>query len=794
MRKVFRKTLAFLLAIAMVSATLLQAAPVQAAPITKTMAHLVAGENNGNGHFGGSTPEAFVLSSKADITDEDFSFMMKLGTESQVRFRFVNKYVDDTHWSYIAYDGANNPGAKWFAEYKNGSASNWPGISGLPDAATGDVLNVSGSYTDSGLTLTVENVTQGTRGTGTVTDSNFLALKDQAGKIGFGAGKYSDQKTEVYVADVTSGETTLGFSDFAAYSGSAAGYTWEQKDAVIGDDGNGGDDGDEGVEEDAESRKWFVLTPGSATGGHNYGQASGPLFYYDTERQMTYGSALSMAVKPNNNWGVFYGYIDDNNWLYVGYDNSSKWYYEYKLNGSGSYAPISGLPDPVAGEELSFGVSLSQETLSVTVNGTTANTAVQAFLNWANTITSANGNLGKFGIMSKGSTDRISIADVKYNNADCMNDEWAFLVNRSGQTVVVERTAMEPVTGVVTNADGAVVAGATVRIGVKSATTAEDGSYRIPNVQVGTYAFSVSKPGYQAYSDTITVTEGVENVKNATLQRKADISLDAYATIESKEMTVYVGENFPLVARYVMNDGTGNFFRGNETNLNTVVINGTTITPVVAVTEETDSSRTYELTVANASAGIDLVMDVKISVEGYNLTWEVTSIEKAAGCARIKTIDIPQLSLLSVDATEDAVFAGAQVSTTTTAKADTYISFDNGFVPSEEDGYVYAFLSNGALSAGLHSNSEKEGDKRVERINGADNMSLTSAVWYYESGDSTGQASAAAYNYQLSELPIAKVAIANGDLNGDDTVDWNDGAIAFRDIMHYAYGTEARFM
>ena len=27
--------------------------------------------------------------------------------------------------------------------------------------------------------------------------------------------------------------------------------------------------------------------------------------------------------------------------------------------------------------------------------------------------------------------------------------------------------------------------------------------------------------------------------------------------------------------------------------------------------------------------------------------------------------------------------------------------------------------------------------------------------------------------------------------NNDNTVDWNDGAIAFRDVMHYAYGTEA---
>ncbi|MBQ8857912.1 MAG: discoidin domain-containing protein [Lachnospiraceae bacterium] len=190
--------------------------------------------------------------------------------------------------------------------------------------------------------------------------------------------------------------------------------------------------------------------------------------------------------------------------------------------------------------------------------------------------------------------------------------------------------------------------------------------------------------------------------------------------------------------------------------------------------------------------GINFVMDVKVSVEANTLTWEVTELTKDKDCVKIATIDIPQLNLLSVDAAEeDSVFAGAQASTTTTNKADTYITFDEGFVPSSEDGYLYAFLTNGKLSAGIHSNSEKEGDKRVERINTADTMSLTSAVWYYESGDAaTGQAQANVYDYQASELPQAKVAIADGDLNGDGDIDWNDGAIAFRDVMHYAQGTE----
>ena len=148
-------------------------------------------------------------------------------------------------------------------------------------------------------------------------------------------------------------------------------------------------------------------------------------------------------------------------------------------------------------------------------------------------------------------------------------------------------------------------------------------------------------------------------------------------------------------------------------------------------------------------------MTVKISIENNTLIWEVTELTKAEGCAKIATINIPKLNLLTVDTTEEeAVFAGAQTSTTTTVKADTYITFEEGFVASESDGYLYAFLSNGKLSAGLFSNSEAEGDKRVIRNNGADNMGLSSAVWYYEMGDKNGQAAMNRDPERYPEYPV----------------------------------------
>ena len=94
----------------------------------------------------------------------------------------------------------------------------------------------------------------------------------------------------------------------------------------------------------AGGRKWFVLQGGSSNaGGHSYSSGSGPLFYLDGDKTMVSGGTISLALKPNTNWGVFYSYIDDSNWLYIGKDPSSGWYYQYRWNGSESYPGISGL-------------------------------------------------------------------------------------------------------------------------------------------------------------------------------------------------------------------------------------------------------------------------------------------------------------------------------------------------------------------------------------------------------------------------------------------------------------------
>ena len=790
MKKAWKSLASAMLAVAMVLTAVMTYLPsleILAAPIMKNMAHLQSGSGNANGHFGSSTPEAFVLSDNADITDEDFSFTLKVGsTQNDTRFRFVNKYVDDSNWSFIAYDGMSS---NWFVQYAVGGTGSYPGLSGLPDMDQNDIVEISGTYGEDGLTISVNNTTTGESGTATVTNSEFLSLKDQEGQIGFGAGTYSASYTDIYFADVVVGDREYVETDYSAwplYTEDAEGQVWEPLVSVeIGDDGEGG----ETEEPETGGRKWITVEGGSNNGGgHNYGDesVSAPALLLDNDRTMPVDGTLSLTLRPvtSNNWGIFYMYEDDNNWLYIGYDPSSGWYYQYKLDGSGSYPQLSGLPAPELGEEMNIEITLSREQLSVTVNGTRTSVSAPNLLTLAENL---NGT-GRFGVKTNGAT-KVEFADMSVNGTNCMEDSWVWCAERSGQVTEQYYTAVEPVSGTVTDADGEPIQGATVRFGVNSTETDASGTYAFDSLEVGEYNVAATAPGYQAYEGTMTVTEGEDNVFDIQLEEKTPINLDDYDSISSDYMTVYVGKEFPLVAIYVLNDGSETIFRAQENQITEIEINGTAITPTDVEVTNDGASQTYSMSLVDEEAEIDLSMTVKISVDDNDLTWEVTGLTKNDGCADIASIDIPELNLAAVDAVEtDAVFNGAKASTSTTSSGDREITWDDGFNPSTTDGYLYAFLTNGNLSAGLWSNSEIEGDERVVLNSGADTMSLTSAKWYYEDGDENAQENSD-YDYPVSELPCAKVCIA-GNINGDDELDWNDGALAFRDIMNYTEGSE----
>ena len=740
-----------------------------------TMAHLVSGANNGNGHFGGAKPEAFVLSGDT-VGDETVGADFILNSEASTsRLRFVIKYVDDNNWAYIGYDVSDN----WFLEYKVDGATDYPGLSGLPSVPKGEKATITVSHDGDNITVNVNGTTA------TVSNAAVAGLMAQDGKVGFGGATYSTQFTDVYFTNVKMGDATVtDFSDWALYS-DIDGQVWEPAA--------------EYVQEVPEGRKWIQITGGSNNaGGHAYGNAGtkAPLVLVDNSRKANNGETLSMTIVPETssvNFGIFYTYVDDNNWMYIGFDGSSGWYCQFNKDGSGSYPAFGGdLPTPEQGVPMEISISVNNEKVSLTVNGKTQSMSNQN----AGNCTAALSGKGVYGVKVNLQTS-LRFADAAVNDEPIMEEDWGLLVTRGGETVTSWYVNLASVSGTVTDESGDPLEGATVRIGALNTKTAADGTWSIADVEVGEHEIVASAPGYQAKTisyDVKSESEGTNENVDFQLDPKPELDLSKYQTISSDEMTVYVSDKFPQVARYAMagEDAAEKYVRGQESDVTTLFINGVEVTPEVT-SEISGDTATYTMVVKDDENHLDFTMTVEVKVEGTQLSWKVTKIQKNEGCAPIKTIAITNNNLVTVDqADANANFAGAVMSTNTTATGDRFFTFDDGFEANKTDSFMYGFLSTDTYSAGIFSNSEAEGDKRVTLNNGSDTMGITSSVWYYEQGDKAAQTYLASHSdvsYPTSELPWVKVAIA-GDVNEDGAIDWNDGAVATRDILNVPYGSE----
>ena len=176
MKKKWNKVTAALLMLVMVVTTVLGAAPalsVKAEPVT--MGHLKSGSGNANGHFGSATPEAFVLSEKADYTNQAYSLKLRINSDvDKTRLRIVTKYKDDNNWAFLMYDVGS-----WKWQYKKDGNEAWQNDTlALPRLEKGQLAEIKLSYKDNGLEIDVN----GTKAT--VTEANFVALKDVQGKVG----------------------------------------------------------------------------------------------------------------------------------------------------------------------------------------------------------------------------------------------------------------------------------------------------------------------------------------------------------------------------------------------------------------------------------------------------------------------------------------------------------------------------------------------------------------------------------------------------------------------------------
>ncbi|KAB7789913.1 endo-alpha-N-acetylgalactosaminidase family protein [Bifidobacterium leontopitheci] len=510
----------------------------------------------------------------------------------------------------------------------------------------------------------------------------------------------------------------------------------------------------------------------------------------NTTVDMTKAGSYTATVKSAqdgklNRFGFYLGYTDPGSGLFVGYDAGGWFWQTYTGGGSGDWYNGDRLAAPAAGAEVKIELAWTGSKLSVKVNGEKAFDDVDysAMTNLTNKLAMKAGTFN--------GTNGTELTDV--------------YVKDENTAPVVKYT----VSGKVTKADGTALKGVSVSTSGATATTGDDGTYTLKDLAAGKYTLTFSADGYDDVTKDVTVSDANVADINVSMNETAPVETE---TLSTADMDVQVKKNFPSVLQYTMKKLDGKVMYGQPKDVRDVTINGTKLTlkdSDVTFKTEGKTKAVYTLKVKDEAKKIDGVLTVEISVVDNTLKFNVTDVknniaEKDGNVEKnaIQTIAFPNQSLISVRSSQEgAQFTGARMSSDTARVGDTNYNLTATTVSNEED-YTYGFISGGGLSAGLWSNSEHDG-KYIAAVNGgAKNTRVLANTQKVGADTSLGLGTAPYYwhrtvtdskkrQYTVDQTDYPKMAVAiAGDENEDGKINWEDGAIAYRDIMNNPYKSE----
>ncbi|TJZ51035.1 hypothetical protein FCH28_21295 [Streptomyces piniterrae] len=263
------------------------------------------------------------------------------------------------------------------------------------------------------------------------------------------------------------------------------------------------------------------------------------------------------------------------------------------------------------------------------------------------------------------------------------------------------------------------------------------------------------------------------------------------AVLRSDALEVRVDTAFPRIVSYT-DRGTGAVLHGQETPVAQVLIDGTARTPTVSH-RAADDRATYTLAFDGGTT-----VDVAITVQGRQVTWQVTGITDTAAL-RVGTLEIPDLALLSVRSDQPgAALLAARIDLDKARSGDTLVKVTPG-TPAEASptGCAYAVVATDRLAAAIETNTVHDrptGGTTWE--NGRLSRQTVKGDGFVKAQLACGQWTHRAAGQPLDAtdpLPYATV-IVTGDRNGDGRIDWQDAAIALRDIMVTPLGADEQHL
>ncbi|MFF3618594.1 endo-alpha-N-acetylgalactosaminidase family protein [Streptomyces sp. NPDC002467] len=257
-------------------------------------------------------------------------------------------------------------------------------------------------------------------------------------------------------------------------------------------------------------------------------------------------------------------------------------------------------------------------------------------------------------------------------------------------------------------------------------------------------------------------------------------------TITSPELSVSVDSAFPRVIGYTRR-AIGDVLHGNEDPLSGILVNGTAYTPTVTSTASASG-------VDHALAFSGVTIRTRISVTGSTVEFKVTAIEDTPAL-RVRSFAIPDHTLVSVRSDQPgAALATANMHTATTGTGDTFtpVTASTPVDPAATT-VMYGLANTGKLAAAIDSNSlYDQPSGGTARENGRISKRVTDKGAYRRAGLWSGawlHRAAGAADTDTEPLPYARVAIT-ADRNADSVVDWQDAAVAYRDIWTPPTGWE----
>ncbi|WP_168928942.1 endo-alpha-N-acetylgalactosaminidase family protein [Paenibacillus dokdonensis] len=295
---------------------------------------------------------------------------------------------------------------------------------------------------------------------------------------------------------------------------------------------------------------------------------------------------------------------------------------------------------------------------------------------------------------------------------------------------------------------------------------------------------SAGKIGLRSWFDNKTI-----NIDDVKLTKVDAVNPDPKPisvtdTLTSSKMKVEIDKEFPRVKKYIWN-GSNAEMNGQLNGINELKINGKSYYPTALsylkkeAAGEKGETAVYTLLVP----GINVKLVFELELKDNVLQFKVTDLQEN-GTEKVKTLEFPNHDLVSVLATEPkAQETAAWVTGDWVAVKEEYKDLKAG-ATDVSGGRTFGFLNSDKLAAAVITNVVNAYDKVRVKI-GTDTVlntqkaALSGGAWTYRGSTVLDP----------EPLPWAKIVLTP-DANGDESVDWQDAAIAYRDHAETPYGSD----